>query len=363
VTKSASALDRLFACPPSDVITPRAEESGEQAERGTAIHEFLRRKGIDRTDAGAIDCVPLEWRKTCSDMDFDTAIGDLQIHAAEPAYAMDALDGSVKFLGLNIDRQYEQCYGGPIPGEVYCCSLDVEGSLTAAVTLDDGTIVPRGTKVAADYKTGIHNKSAEEMWQLRLQCYILMKKWNVDCVLARVIYIDMYGKVHLDQHLFTYLDLEDVPKQLLMLHQRIESLRGKPLETVYPGSHCKYCPALRSCPAQMNLVRAASGELDTLLDSVMMMTPAQAYKAYGKLKEIENAAEKVKTALKLYMDQHGEELIGDDGYKYVVGSSGKTYLPADLVRGLLTKYNVPLDEIQKITKVSKFAVVRKQKIK
>lgn len=73
---SASALDRVQRCPASHVL-PRVEETSEAAERGTEIHEFLRRWLSDPDHRERyLDLVPIEWRETCARLDIHSLLAD-----------------------------------------------------------------------------------------------------------------------------------------------------------------------------------------------------------------------------------------------------------------------------------------------
>lgn len=357
---SASALDRLSECPPSAFLTPRVDESGEQAERGNFLHEFCRRVANDPSQReSALECVPLEWQKTAAYLDFDTALAGLTVRATEEAYAVDAATGEVTYLGNNIARHYEeQCqklYGRSLRPTEVCCSLDVD-----AVAED-------GNPCALDWKSGVSNKPAGEMWQMILQCYILSVKYNSYEAHARVAYIAPDGSVSLDTHTFNRMELDEVPAKLMAILDAIKGARtlyeSGTLPTLSPGDWCKYCPHLRACKAQTSLVHAAIGDLTTVASDAIMMTPEQIGQAYGKLKQIESLAEKVRDALKAMMEQNGGAVPAGPGYEYRMDQAGRTYLPHDLVRGLLTKYEVPLEEINSITKISRYPVIRRVKVK
>jgi hypothetical protein len=360
---SASAVDRVDHCPPSHVLRPRAEESGDYAERGNHIHEFARRAGPaylrgDTSEfALALSCVPLEYQATCNQLDFATALSDLTIVQTEPAYALDAQSGSVVALGNNIAREYAQScqklYRRDIGEFEFCSSLDVE-----AMHAD-------GHPCATDWKSGMKNKSAADMWQMRIQCYCLAIKYDAAAVWARVVYIDEDGSVTIDSYLFSRMELDSVPGDLMAILARVMKAQAEIdaglQPTVYPSAEiCKYCPALRSCHAQTALVKAMLTDIDLEGLDVSGLTIGQVGSAWGKLKQYAQLAKKLEDSLKARLYQEGA-VPADKGYEYRVTDGSKTSMDQDKARGLLVMLGATPEQMKKLNRTSNFPVVRRMK--
>ncbi len=354
---TASGLERVDHCPPSAVLQPRADETSDIAERGNDIHEFTRRVGRDRTQhETALACVPLEYRTTCNKLDFDTALDELSVTLTESAYAVDAFTGSITYLGENIERKYnEACqalYGRDLTATEFCVSLDVEAMHSA------------GHPCAADYKTGIKRTACKDMWQMKLQSYCLAIKYDSMQSLARVIYVAENGDVTLDEHMFSRMELDCVPDELMKILSRVLSVQATIdaglVPNVHMGDWCRYCPALRSCPAQTALVRAMLPNLQDIDSRMASLTTAEAGAAWALLKQIGTLYEKTEKALKLRIYQE-RELPADPGYVYKVVEGSRSGFNADKTRGLLVKMNATQEQIDSITTTSKYPKIIRAK--
>ncbi len=234
---SASACERVDKCAASHVISPRSDETGEQAERGNALHEFTRRVSKNAGEGQtALSCVPLEWRKTAAHLDFETALSGVTVAICEPAYAIDAATGSIIYLGENIDRKYnEQCralYGRDLLKTEFCVSLDVEGTLF------------NGNPCCGDWKTGIKRSPCSEMMQMKLQAYVLLVKYDAAECEARVIYVKESGDVVIDDHVFSRMELDSLPGELTGLLARVDAaqatINSGNVPNVHVGDWCRY---------------------------------------------------------------------------------------------------------------------------
>lgn len=356
---SASGLDLAAACPPSFVLQPRAEETGPWTTRGVIIHEYARRVGENPNDReAALSCVlQPEWKRTCSELDLESAIGDLDVLACEPAYSVDAATGNVVSLGTNIGRDYSgrmrTLYNRELLETEFNCSLDVEGRRKS-----DGVLV------AADYKTGVKTGEASELRQTKLQSYALCIKYDVPECEVRLIYISENGSVHLDRHTFSRMELDGFPAELLEIRNRISNAAGQQASGVVPtvnvGDWCRYCAAVRSCPAQTNMIKTALLDLTTL-DSAAMLSPEQIGFALGKVKAIGQLQEKLEKSLKNMVAQMGSVPAGP-GYEYRESETTKTYMPQELVKGKLIQLGATQADILSMTRISQFKTIRRLKV-
>ncbi len=358
---SASGLERIDKCPPSAVLTPRSNETGEQAEKGNVLHEFNRRVAKNPAERlAALECVEeLEWKKTAAHLDLDTALLGLDVKLTEPAYCVDAATGGITYLGENIARDYagamQRLYKRDILPTEFCVSLDVEAMHAG------------GYPCAADYKTGIKRTACKDMWQMLLQAYVLGVKYDAEQVEARVIYIEASGNVIIDDHIFSRMELDEVPERLMVILKRVIEAEvdiavGR-MPTVHVGDWCRYCPAMIGCPAQTALVRAMLPELESIEAGISGLTVAQLGTAWGKWKQISQLGEKLEKAMKLRLYAE-RSAPADEGYEYRVEErAGKASLNGDKVRGLLTILGASQEQIDSVvTKGPAYPVINRRKI-
>lgn len=282
---SLSGVERAHACPASTALD-QAYSVTEDGERGTVIHTFAKRviQGMPRSVALSLVRVP-EWRDTCELFDPLDALSNLRNHRAEVAYAIHAPTGAVRELGIDIERRYVT-RDGEIPG-----SLDVES--------DDFDGMP----VVTDWKTGHDEVTAcEDNFQMQGYCYAVAEKRGADAVRGQIGYVRPSGKVHLDPHVFTRFDLDDYAEMLAETYQSTlraaERIAAATQIHVATGSHCKWCPAIASCPAQSGLARTMLFDLEKIDGMMQAMTPGQLGAAWAKLAQIKPLVERIDESLK-----------------------------------------------------------------
>lgn len=247
---TASGLEREIVCPPSAVLVPRIHESGEDAERGNAIHVFARSViaggHIKIALAQVIDAAT---RATCAGIDFAVLCGGVLKVRAEVAYRLNLDTEQVTFLGINLGRRYPARAPNEIDG-----TNDFEG-----VTIT-------GRWCVTDMKTGFNPVTpCKQNPQMQFHAAVLMLLHDVDEVEARIAYIDVDGSIRFDTHTFTRFEIDTYLDTLRARRARIDranaKLRaGEPL-AVHAGEHCTYCPARDGCPRFTALAFAMLGDL------------------------------------------------------------------------------------------------------
>lgn len=309
---SASTLEREDLCPAS-VALPQVVEIGdeESRDRGRAIHAFVRAviAGVPR-DVALADVPDDAWRATCTGVDFDELVGGLRDVRAEVAYAIDARDRSARFIGVNVDRDY-----GFITNWETAGTNDYEG-VDRVDTLE----------TVEDLKTGQNVTPCRENAQLGFHALARAKVAKVSRVRARIRYLGASGAVrYTDEHVFGPFDLDDVADRLLFIRQRVEEakrrLRDGEIPTVYPGDHCRYCPALQACPAHVSLVRATARathlgpipldktmSIEDVMPFVAALSAAEKALAWDLANRGLTAFETIKESLKLIARQEPIEL-------------------------------------------------------
>lgn len=251
---TASALEREIECPASAVLSPICHESGEAAERGTAIHVFCRSVIAGTPRTVALAAVPEgPWRETCEQIDFAILCAGLTEVRAEVAYRITASEegeDTVRELGINLGRKYPPRAANDTDG-----TNDFEGQEPIG-----------GLWVVTDIKTGYWPvTSCKDNPQMKFHARALMLLHDVDRVKARIAYIAVDGQISWDVHVFTRLELDSFADVIAARRERIAranvALKAGERLVVHAGDWCRWCPALDVCPRYTALAHAMVGEL------------------------------------------------------------------------------------------------------
>lgn len=281
---SASAIARVHACPAS-VAFPAVVETSEDAERGTELHAHCERMILGMPKYVSAARVPKVWRATAEAIRIDMAIGDLTDVRAEVAYAVHAATGDVRELGASIGRHYV-VHPGEVPG-----TNDFEGK-----RFD-------GVEVVGDWKFGALDVApCEENEQTLFHARVRAAMTGASVVEGRICYVRESGYVHVDQHEFTPFFLDVFSDELADAYEAardaVKRYAAGEVLSVHPGDHCRYCPAVTSCPAHVALARAMLPELQAIEARIQEMTPTQRGAAWLKMKSCERVLESVSKGLK-----------------------------------------------------------------
>lgn len=243
---SASSLEREDLCPPSAAL-PQVVDVGdeESRDRGRVIHAFIASVVMGTPRELALAAVPDDdWRATCAGIRVADLVEDLRDVRAEAAYALDAETLQARFLGAGIDRAYGFLATWETAG-----TNDLEG------------VRPDGLVTVKDWKTGNNVTPVRDNPQLGFYAAARAAVARVSRVRAVIQYIGANGRVRAtDEHVFGAFDLDDFHERHLSIRRRVaeakRQIRAGEVPTVYPGDHCRWCPALQACPAHVSLVRA-----------------------------------------------------------------------------------------------------------
>ena len=287
--ETASAVERLLACPASAIL-PHVSESNDDADRGTEIHAFVRNVAAGMPRAKALALVPKEHHPVCEGIDFDRVCGDLSNVRAEVSYALDVDTGGVREIGINLGRKYP-----PRRPAEFAGTNDLEG-----MRFDD-------VEVVGDIKTGDPVTACQDNPQAKFHARARQLATGAAEVEARLIYIRRDGKVSLDCATFTAFELDCFEDELVALRARIEDARARYVATgqvnVSSGSHCRYCPAMTACPRYVALARTMATDVAEISSRLEMLTPEQQGIAWTKAKEVEKLLEHVLDGLKAIAKQ------------------------------------------------------------
>lgn len=284
---SASNVERALACAAS-VYLPQADRDTKYAERGDTIDHFVRDVLGGTPIAQAIALVKdAAVRDTCSRIDFDKLVGDLRNVRTQVAYVIDLRTRTAREIGRNIGRKYGELSEFEIPG-----TLDIEGETES------------GTPVIDDVKAGyVPVTPVEENGQLRTYAAAKALVTGASEVEARVGYIRVNGRVHLDTHTFTTFDtdsfLDEVEEGIARIdRERRVYLAGGSVD-VHPGAWCRYCPAMHVCPAQTQLARAMIPTLEQIRARIAELSLVECGAAWRTAEQAKNILDMVWEALEL----------------------------------------------------------------
>lgn len=270
---TASKLDLAFSC--LHWTTLEFEDvSGRAGVIGTAFHELVS-EGKHTQELSAEEEEALQkrfqgWLKNGLSLVPEKS-------DAEVAYAMGP-DGTVRVLGYNIGRAYDEHGAGP---HDICGSLDV--------VADDRVI---------DFKTGQPRVAARDSWQLRFGAVV------ADVLRGEFHYVSEAGRVKVDRADWEpgerHADME------LLLDLAIRKQKGK-TPPVY-GSHCDelYCPA-----------RATCGKYREIMGALVDAPPSKSQKTERKLNMGKFTLEGIKRGRKsapYYLVLYGPEGIGKSSF-------------------------------------------------
>lgn len=301
VLPTFSALERAEHCPASFAL-PQVHEQDEDAQRGTAIHAFLRRVISGASKETALEHVEPEHRDTCRGIDFRSIVGDLASAHAEVAYAIDTRTLSkCRELGENIGRNY-----GELGEEELAGTIDVAGRTRA------------DRPVVGDFKTGwLKVTPAIDNRQIHSAVTAERILTGEDEIEGRIWQIRPSGEVFVDRHVFDAFELDEIASDVQAIHAGVLVARRRFQDdgeiVVSPGEHCRHCPAMPLCPAHVELARAMAGELGAITASLSKLTPEQRWIAWQKKKEAEAILEAIDKSLKALARQ--EPFVSLDGTK------------------------------------------------
>lgn len=266
---TGSKIHRVWKCPASAVLPQHADSNEAKFEpardRGKAIHAFLERvKSMGR--GAALAESPPELLPLLEALDLDNLPVGL---ACEVAFAWNwragtarelarspnlprRADGGVDYDALSVDWSCE------IP-----CTLDVVGAAFAVVPRE-GAYGNRG--YVGDYKSGHAKYPAPDMFgQTLLGALCVRSVWGCDDVVVELIHIHDNGGHHSARRTVTDWDLDAFERELSEAMQIAESagqwVANLQIPAPVEGPWCDYCPAFRSCPAKVALVRQIPAEL------------------------------------------------------------------------------------------------------
>ena len=342
---SGSALERVHACPSSEAL-PHAEEVNAWQERGNAVHEFLARvPEMGRDDA--LGLVPAEWREVCEAIDVDLfPAGASASFSAEVAIAYDMDRDTARVLGSGIDRQYDR--HGLAPSEI-------PGSMDSVGVASDRVAISDYKSPWADLPPATRNR------QMRFYALAAARAYDRSTAVVMVIRVREDGTPSIDKAVFDSMDLHEIAAEVREAVTRARAAVASPPESrpdLVVGSHCRWCPAARFCPAQAHqLVALADGSAEA--DIMAGITPELAALALERVTQAKRALERVEWTLRDYASRNPIPL--PDGRVYGPRRVSTDVLDAERTARVLEKldgYGPEAAQAAVESKVTKGSVIK-----
>ena len=329
---SASGAGAMIACP-ARLALPAAYTTSEAADRGTELHAYARTVTVNPDGREqALKDVPEKWRHTAAGMNLGEALEGLRVVGCERAYALNVKERTVRFIGENIDRKYNETLKAK--GEAPLSRYEIPFTMDVEAFFDDDT------PVELDYKSGQHIGDPAEHWQRRICAIGLMIFHDAPTAISRVAYIWDDGRIVPDGHEFGALDVDDFCDTLMHAIDKVWEARLLFANGIMPAispsdEACTFCPAVSSCPYYTNFAKAMLGRLAEIQTGpeLSSLTDDEKGKVWEECKKAEKIIETLLTGLKKMAEQKAFP-VGD---KYEVRpiDKGRTYFDDSKARGLI----------------------------
>lgn len=291
---TASALDRIAACPASEAL-PHALRTNDDAKRGHARHAFFEAiPNIGREEA--LKLAPEKYRDELAliDLSVETGIGEFldgTKFLQEVAFAYDPATDKARVLGQGLKRNYSSA----LPDEVVG-TCDIVG-VTA-----DAVVIP-------DFKGAHAQLEPKEMRQLLFLAMVACKVYDRQRAVSGVIRIREDGSSFYQRVDFDEFDLASFQLELPDIVARVEDAKQSLQANMRPvslieGEHCRYCPAFPFCPAKMALVRSFAAAPESLQTSLDGATDEQLALAWERVTALEAVVKRVRENIQTRARQH-----------------------------------------------------------
>lgn len=363
---SGSGAGPVLACP-ARLALPGARTTTEAAERGHELHEFARVCTVFPAGrAQALLDMTEKYRHTAEGMNLGEALDGLNVVGCERAYALNVQSRECRFIGENIDRDYN--------GELARQGKPLLSRYEIPFSIDVEAATEQSIPVELDYKSGQSIGEVSEHWQRRICATGLMFHYESPTAISRVAYIWDDGSIHPDGHEFSVFDAEDFCDEQVksidaVWMARLLFANGIMPEVRPSDEACAYCPAMMSCPYYTNFAKAMLGRLKEIEKGpeVSELASEEKAKLWEELKKAEKVLENTLDALKKMAAEEPFPV----GEKYEVRPQEKTrsYFDDSKARGLivtlLSKQGMSEDDIQtqlsKLHGKTKYQEIRKVK--
>lgn len=343
---SPSSHDRVWACAASEVFPHSHVIDAPEADKGISKHTFffdVPRLGRE----AALELVPIEYRSTFEEIDLSILpASEPDAYAFEVSFAFNVDTGESREIGRGLSRSEAAALCGP---------REMHGTVDVVGLTEDSVIVP-------DYKTGPRPlPPPAELRQLRVYGLMAARAYKKGRAKAGFIRVpdgmDPWSKYfEMDEFSLANTELE-INEMLAKVEEARAVLASGRVPTTTEGDHCRYCPALASCPSKMNLVRQFAASPESLEAMLTKATDAQLALAYERANSLEKIIERVKEAIR----SKARQMPIDMGDGQVLGEVHEDVLIIDRSMGVLAeKFGMRVAEAatERDPKISKASVER-----
>lgn len=279
-----SAGPRLRRCL-GGAVFPVVDEDWESAQRGRALHGYMRSLALGKTRKESLPLVPDDWR---ADAERIAPVEDITSGRPEVGLWLNLETDAAGMLGEDMTREQVR-------------ERKPQGSI--GMLLDWLSVEP-DTAVVRDFKFGWQEDLAPASEHLQLRTYTAAallalgkpcgrgELWHWDGVRWRVdvVVMDWLGAMEV---------LEEV-RELVSKARAVQAAhaeRGE-LPRLSVGPWCTWCPAQRACPALTGgLVAVLRGEATP--GPVATLTPEEAGRAYEMVRQLRSRLDGLEADLKV----------------------------------------------------------------
>lgn len=336
---SGSKMGLFLACQyPFNGQEWPAQTAGRPAKMGQAYHavvaklvngsEFLGRQTMSRVlvENGLLpeDLPELEAMYPAS------AVGLFINARAEKAFAWDYRTGNVRELGEDIGRDYQ----------LNPCELAGTADIVG---------IRNGALLIADWKTGREAPPAKNNAQLMFLAMCANKLADFDEIELCIGHI-VDGKIWPDYDTVTRFDLD-------IFEAELKAVLSNPSPQPKPGTHCRYCPVLATCPKALETLAEKEDEYPLALRGIdSIQSPQHAEWLLHRIDAAEELLSSVKAKVREYADANGafELSNGKKWGPYVViretiQGSREKLIEAGIPESLI-EYSVSKGDVEKYAK-------------
>lgn len=346
-------IERVLATGEEDVSGIRDPETRRLCERLDARELYWIAKASYDADKDLVS--PQSGGPQCGGP-LDTDLDALDEIFTEVPFALDPETGEARSLNSNGHREYSDAPEGWVCGTADAVAVAKGGAkglskLSESAPAEDEIVI-------TDWKTGMIPVDHPEVnLQLRFLALAAARACGVGKATVQIAYIDNEGEITVSAFEFGARDLDEIAGQLRAIARRVEGARRENL-ALKVGSHCRYCPALRFCPAQASAARALLDDAgEAAGEDAGELTPKEAALIWERLQTVEHAIKMSEEVLQAYVEQEaGIELPGGGQLKLVTSKRDKI-LPEVTMPLLRDLYGDDADKAVSITKKGLSAVV------
>ncbi len=284
---SASGIDRVIACPASAAL-PHLRETSAHAHKGQGMHTELEAACEPGTDPISVGGYSIERQ----------FLRLPEGSSPEQAFSWDAVSGETKWLGTLKDaRGYPEA-----PYSTLFGTADVMAPMS--ITLDEK---PVSIAFLCDWKSGHPSFLPEsDSWQMRVLAFMAAKCLGAGYAVTRITGVRDGFVSHKPQKLWTPEELAETEVILRKAYDAVNARarKGVTIADVSVGSHCHFCQAWRSCPANKELLRDIPGDVDE----------TDLVKAFATWQQLKTAAQKFEETMKRVSSEEPVYVGGNSVY-------------------------------------------------